>query len=258
MLEDAQIGNPEKARWTAGLKLLALTLAAANALLLVLHLCIYWWHLIPLPFLWKMFDLGSECNVPTWFASILWFLVAMAALLSYALDLRAGKSSGNWIWLLIALAFVVASVDEVASLHEEVGSFLKAQARQPGLLSALPAGSPDSPWIVFYSPVLLAFSLVAGLFLWRRLSWSKWLRVCIVLAAECYLIAIGLDYFQGLPAALQQPLAIALDLQRKYLLETTIAVEEMLENIGTSLLLLALAAYAGRSLGRKGNTDRKL
>src|SRR5437899_246019 len=64
------------------------TLVALNLLILVLHIVFYQFAIWPESFLKSMFDMGTEANVPTWFATILWFLVSAAALTCYCVERR--------------------------------------------------------------------------------------------------------------------------------------------------------------------------
>lgn len=72
--------------------------------------------------LWGLFDVGRELNVPTWFGSMLWFLLALAAA---AVGMHAPRLRASWFTL--AGIATLASVDEYATLHEQlyrVGSIL--------------------------------------------------------------------------------------------------------------------------------------
>lgn len=205
--------------------------------------------MVPWQFLRELFDLGGEGNVPTWFASVLWLLAAATAIVGYLADKRLSPSGASAnIWLFMSLTFLYASVDEVATIHEEVGSFLKEQVRRHSLRGIVPFGSPDSPWIVFYLPIILVFLGFMLVFLWRRLGTQKWLRVALVLVVECYLCAIALDYFQGLEPPVHRMMAYKLHARPAYLIDATIVAEEALELIGTSVLITLLAVCAQQAL----------
>jgi len=255
MPEDLPAASAQAGPLAPLVRFLVIALLLLDGLFTALHLLIYRWHLVKERVAWQMFDLGSECNLPTWYASILWFLAALAAVGCYAV--RAGsplQRRHDKLWLLIAAAFLVASADEVASVHEEVGSYLQGEASGLGLSSVVSAASPHSPWIIFYAPFLVAFAVFLVAFLWQRLAFSIWLRLLLVLAIECYALAVGLDYYQGLSPADQDVVAQLFALSTRRFVETSIVIEETLENIGTSLLVIVFSACVNQKLAeQKGN-----
>ncbi|HEY9870379.1 MAG TPA: hypothetical protein V6D08_14540 [Candidatus Obscuribacterales bacterium] len=235
------MGQP--ACWIAGVAL------AGTVTLVLLDLLITRSGMVPWEFLREMFDLGVEGNVPTWFASVLWLLAAAASIACYLADRRLSPSgTASRIWLFMSLTFLYVSVDEVATIHEEVGSFLKEQVRKHSLGGIVPFGSPDSPWIVFYLPIMLAFLGFMLVFLWRKLGARKWLKLALVLVVECYLCAIALDYFQGLEPQVHRMVAYKLHARPGHLVDATIVAEEALELVGTSVLIAVLTVCAQHAL----------
>ena len=92
------------------------------------------------------------------------------------------------------------------------------------------------------------FGLTAATFLWRKLASSIIWKALLVVAVECYVVAVGLDYFQGQTVDLQERVASAVDMKRTSLVETLVVIEEVLENVGTSCLVVLFANYAERRL----------
>lgn len=223
---------------------LILLVLGVDVLLLVLHLVFTMWHLLGGKVLWVMFDLGAEENVPTWWASMLWMAVAMASYACHVKDARGASTPGSRLWLLLAAIFTFASMDEVATIHEEVGTFLQWEFQHRGWFQVYPEGAPDSPWIVFYAPFLVAFAVW---FLWlarrtlvrhRRLGWL------VAAALACQALAIGMDYYQGMPVEREEVIAQRIGWRASLLVDATVAVEETLENLGATCLLAAFASYA--------------
>jgi hypothetical protein len=74
---------------------------------------------IPL-FIVDRFNLNAEANLPTWYSTILLFLVSLVSYLIYRLGLRIPKE--KWfpknLWLLMSLVYLFLSIDEAAQLHE--------------------------------------------------------------------------------------------------------------------------------------------
>lgn len=195
-----------------------------------------------------MFDVSDEGNVPTWFASILWFLVACTAFACYGMEgERRTALKFRWMWVVIALVFLIASADEVATIHEQIGTVLQEQpvaASHP--LSQLQArqDSPHSPWLVFYLPLLGVFGAVAAVFLLSRFWRQRALAICFMLSVDCYALSLAFDHFQGLPVAEQERIAINWRQQRVEALIWSYVVEEVIEDVGTVLLIVAFVGHA--------------
>lgn len=207
----------------------------------------------------RFFDLNQEQNIPAWYASVLWFMVFQLAALNYVLECRAKSTEPHkWVWLLFAALFLVASADEVATIHEHVGSFLQdlivpTIRSQVATFFIRNGFSPESfvvhfstsrsPWILFYAPFLLAAGGFCWLFLWRRFTYSRHLRLLMVAAAVCYVVAESFDFVQGMrspPISLiPQPLGLTWPL----FLDLTVMVEELLEDLGTVCIIMALASH---------------
>jgi hypothetical protein len=204
-------------------------------------------HLLGGPVLWEMFDLGAEANVPTWWASMLWMSVAMACVGCYRKDAARERSAlASRLWLVLAAVFALASMDEVATIHEEVGTFLHRQFLSRGWFLVVPEGAPDSPWIVFYAPFLVAFAAWAVWFSWRKLRAQRRLVRLVVAGFGCYAVAVSFDYYQGLPYQQEEAIARFTPWNASALVDASVAAEETLENLGSTCLLAAFASYAAR------------
>jgi hypothetical protein len=275
------------------LRKLALCLITGALLCTALHLIV---HTLPSDdnnrWLISMFDLDTEKNVPTWYASILWFLIAASAFCCYIVEQRRllqakhaqaakcinlttgrnkeisptteePKSALNFrnsqrtshdyklslIWLFLAAVFLLASADETATIHEEVGSHLQQWHSQGAFGQMVSVGqhlqsSPNSPWIVFYLPVLALVGLVGMAFLSHRMWRHRMLLIFCFLSADCFAIAIAADHYQGLDWDKRSTMAQAIGLDGVSGTNSSITVEETLENFGAIFLILAFAGYA--------------
>lgn len=106
----------------------------------------------------RAFYLGRENNVPTWFSSILLFLGGLLAVKSA----RNVVKTDRFILCLFGGALFLLSCDEVASLHESVGSVLIHRIVLPEVfLEKFPVTS----WPIFLAPPVL----VAGFLTLKRL-----------------------------------------------------------------------------------------
>jgi hypothetical protein len=135
-------------------------------------------------------------------------------------------------------------MDEVATIHEEVGTFLHWEFLTRGWFLVVPEGAPDSPWIVFYAPFLVAFAAWAVWFSWRRFRAHRRLLLLVVAGFGCYALAVAMDYYQGLTYQQEEALARFTPWNASALVDASVAAEETLENLGSTCLLAAFAAYA--------------
>ncbi len=207
----------------------------------------------------RFFDLNQEQNIPAWYASVLWFAVFQLAALNYVLECRAKSTEPHkWVWLLFALLFLVASADEVATIHEHVGSFLQDLV-VPTIRSQIATffirngfgpesfvvhfSTSRSPWILFYAPFLLAAGGFCWLFLWRRFAYDRHLRHLMVAAALCYIVAESFDYVQGMRSPPINLIPQPLGLSWPVFLDLTVMIEELLEDLGTVCIIVALAKH---------------
>ena len=69
----------------------------------------------------KFVDLNAEQNFPTWFSSVLLFSLFLQAR-TISAKVRDGFSNS---WKVLAWLFLIMSVDEVATMHEAVGTLLR-------------------------------------------------------------------------------------------------------------------------------------
>lgn len=112
-------------------------LFVADLLLAGLHLAYF---LLGAPFdpLNRIVNLDSETSVATWYASTKHLLTALVGLpVSYYLFKEASPRA--WLFGLLVLAFLFFSLDEIAVLHETLGSFsdnlLPGDSRQASFYS---------------------------------------------------------------------------------------------------------------------------
>lgn len=210
--------------------------------------------------LFDMFDLDSEKNVPTWYSSLLWFLVSASAFVAYFVERLIGSlkpdtnrtTSMRWgfIWLIIGLAFLVASADEVAMIHEQVGSAIQEWRHTSSSVEQLVAlgqqhqTSRNSPWILYYLPPLTIFAVVAVSFLWNRLKSKPTLVMLCMVATSCFAISIAADHYQGQSWERRDSIGKAMHLDGASLTELSIVIEESLEQLGCLCLILSFATYS--------------
>ena len=156
----------------------------------------------------RQFNMDGELNVPTWWSTLVLIATAGACFGLWRTSVPLGRPAGAW--LAVAFGFLLLSAEEVASIHEDIGS-------------SVGGGSDNvSIWPLLYAPVV-------ALGTWMLVRAVRDLPRPIAVMA-----LLGLVAFMGV-------LAIEL-LSLLGESNTTIALEENLEMLGTGLMLCALAS----------------
>jgi hypothetical protein len=171
----------------------------------------------------RFIDLDAELNLPTWYASVLWFgVAALMWIVTTRLIQRARRSS--WVLLLLPTIFLLFSLDEVASLHEGLGGVLdRIVLDVPRSMTVLPRTGVLA--IVFGIPfivasVLLFVAVRPFLGTYRRPFNTTILGMALVLAG-----AFGVELMSNFvePSSLLEAFEVLL--------------EEELELVGATLIL---------------------
>lgn len=193
------------------------------------------------------FNLNREANIPTWYSSLSLLVCALLLGLIGTLT-RKGKQRFAWHWLILSLIFIYLSLDEAASLHEQVIDPLRALVPLSGIFRfawIIPAG--------FLILILILFYL--------RFFWSLPVRTRIYfLVAALFYIggAMGVEMIQGWLAS-QYPGFSTLQLgglehswhaqllrDSEFAYEFTAVIEESMEMIGVLIFIGALLGYIRR------------
>jgi len=69
----------------------------------------------------RLINLDGEMNIPAWYSSVQWFCVAFLFGI-FALRNVERSNGKSWVLILFPLMFLVFSADEVACVHEWMGS----------------------------------------------------------------------------------------------------------------------------------------
>lgn len=209
----------------------------------------------------SFFDLDSESTIGSWFASMQWFSIALSSFVVYFLEGLSARSHPErfryrtW-WLVTALVFLVASADEIAMIHETAGELLGPWFMSLGIGGDIWSYFRESPWLVFYALPLSGFILFTLWFLSDRL---KQVTRSLYLCASGYaffIFALVIEFVQGLPAEKLLPVAIIFQTTCAGFYAGSVLVEETLENLGSTLILVAFLTYSHYLLGAIGRTYR--
>lgn len=81
----------------------------------------------------RLFNLGGEANLPTWFSSMQWFCVSYLFGIFAVRNLDRSRKD-TWLLLLFPVLFLIFSIDEFVQIHEWLGTktdiFLPGGARK--------------------------------------------------------------------------------------------------------------------------------
>ena len=118
-------------------------LLTAHAILSVIH-----YEFVRLPWLLRqLFDLDEENNLPSWYSSIALFITSIFLWLC-AREKQAIGDAWKRQWKILALGFLVLSIDEVAGMHETFNSVVKINWAIPGGLLAVIIGFLFLPFLL--------------------------------------------------------------------------------------------------------------
>lgn len=168
-------------------------------------------------------DVGDEVSLPTWFASGLFVLAALALLVGRQKASAEGSSTRGW--LSLAVVMLALSIDEAVSLHERFGSALRDLLDTSGFL-----------YYVWVFPALVFVALVAVM----QLGWLRSLpsrtRALVVLSGVVFVLgAAGLELLAGAGDEAHGTETLTS--------VTMTAFEELAEMAGLSLFVVALVDH---------------
>ena len=120
----AQVSATSPYRISVSIRRLTLFLGCVVASLVTLHLALhvihYRIHDVP-HVLMRLCDLDEENNVPSWYSWVALLLVSALFFVIAAVKRRAGDRDAR-LWLVLAIGFLVMSLDEDASIHESLNT----------------------------------------------------------------------------------------------------------------------------------------
>lgn len=223
---------------------------AAEALLFVLDYHVNYGRLIDVGAMRRLFNTAREDGLASWFASTQTLLLGLTLLGLYFVERSRG-------YLVLALGFLYVAVDDGAQLHERFSSTFDALTER----STLAASFPSYTWHVLFLPAFAALGLYLLVFLWRKLEHGGH-RLILVSALACVVLAVGLDFVEGLEEGTPgNPYSAAvsrypsIDAWSRGRFETpgveslrhfSKSLEETLEMAAISLLLFLLVGHVGR------------
>ncbi|MBI3947425.1 MAG: hypothetical protein HY321_15995 [Armatimonadetes bacterium] len=225
--------------WRASVRRLLPLIWGINAFLLVTNLALAAGWRPPVNTIAHQLNMDNEICLAAWYASSLLLLVAGAAALQAGLSGQvrgsARRSRPGW-WMVTGIALFL-SADETATIHETIGnSYIK-------YVNATFLGAHVT-WTELLAPFILGAALFLGIFLWRELRSTPRARAIFGVALGCWLGAVALETLAAVLGAMP-----VLGIFEP-------AVEETLENVGTTLMLTALLELGFRRSVKPLGQDR--
>lgn len=169
-------------------------------------------------FIFQLFDVGHEANVPTYYSVLLYFFLAVFAFIIGLFEKEKGNKISPWIFTMFLFFFL--GLDELASLHEQLTYHTQKLLNTSGFLAFA--------WTIPYLILLAILSIFYVPFIWR-LKYGKF----IFLGAGVFILgAVG---FEMVGSYFYDTIVFH---STQYMLASS--VEEILEISG---LLIALYAF---------------
>jgi len=156
-------------------------------------------------------------------------------------------------WLLLAVFFTYMAVDDGALIHERLGTaakeiFVTAPSAQAstGWITRLLDVFPSYTWQVVLVPLFAIFGLFVFFFLRSELK-RKDLRALVFIGLLCLIVAVGLDFFEGLSIPhswnIQARMADAYGLDIYAIQHFSKSLEEFIEMVGMTLFWVAFIKF---------------
>jgi hypothetical protein len=197
----------------------------------------------------RLFNITREDALGNWFQSTQTFLVGLVLWLIF----WKTKNDSVWRgrgWLLLAVFFTYLAIDDGAKIHERIGTAVDQVSDDSEGLSVPSVPSekvfrfPSYTWQLIFGPFLGGMGLFTLMFLWREFDERK-LRMLLILGLSCFVAAVGLDFVEGLEGGYVW-VAEAFpwfDIDYDALEHFAKALEEFIEMLGTTLLLLCFLSF---------------
>src|SRR6185436_14077041 len=102
-------------------------------------------------------------------------------------------------WTIVCAFFAYMALDDGSGLHEALGTaFEEAYRQAPAGASAwLLSVFPSYAWQILFARLLAAGGAFTLWWSWRRMRDAR-LRRCVVVALACLVLAVGLDFVEGM------------------------------------------------------------
>jgi hypothetical protein len=153
----------------------------------------------------RLANIAREDGLASWFGTTQTTFLALTVWLSWFIvrrgDYSVWRKRG---WLLLAIFFSVMAVDDGALLHERAGTLfsqIHSEDAPGGAItdvgSSLLDAFPSYAWQIVALPIFVVLGIFTSAFLWRELP-ARRMRITVAIAMFCFVIAVSLDFVEGL------------------------------------------------------------
>ena len=193
----------------------------------------------------RLFNITREDGLANFFSSFQMLAVGFVLLLiTLVVRSRSREPRSRTVigWGVITGLFFFMGIDDATKLHERIGSIFKAlvsdSSGDPGAgpLGRLLDLFPSYPWQLVLGPFFLVAGLFVFVFLMRQLA-STQLRTLVVVAIGLFVLAVGLDFVEGMDDDVFDGVADVFSVSMGRVVHFSKSIEEFIEMVGTTIFL---------------------
>ena len=201
----------------------------------------------------RLFNITREDGLATWFMVTQTFLAGLFLWLIALVQRSRSASRSNWLsWGFLSGFFIYMSADDAAEIHERLGSTFKElletnqRETSDSLMVQVQGLFPSYEWQLVALPLLAGAGMFMLYFLLTEFRDQK-SRVILLFAVSIMVIAILLDFFEGLDQA--NPwnphswIRETFTLNNYTVRHFSKSIEEFLEMVSISLLLMLFIEF---------------
>ena len=201
----------------------------------------------------RMLNITREDSLCNWFSS-LQAIMAGSVLWLIAFAVRKQMQDYKrkfYCWAGIGSFFIYMGIDDAIKFHERMGTAFKvllsrsAETSGPGILNSVHNAFPSYTWQMIFGPFFMAMGIFLLWFLWKELSSQK-LRDLLLVAICLYVLAVGLDFVEGLDNKPYEGIAGFFSTEDFRIKHMSKVFEEFLEMFGTTIFLIVFLKYLFR------------
>src|SRR5215204_3671126 len=187
----------------------------------------------------RIFDVGEERSIPTWFESIQ-FLLCSILLAVVAVAKKQRNDRYILHWSVLSIIFLLLSLDEVASIHEAIGQ--QSERLLHSATGFTPSGAITFFWVV-PGTIFVVIVLLAYLRFLADLPRST--RRSFLFAGALFVLgALGFEMLSAQVSSSSEGIANFFGSAiPKIMIGLQTCVEEMFEMLGLTAFVYALLAY---------------
>jgi hypothetical protein len=193
----------------------------------------------------RMLNITREDSLCNWFSSLQAIMTGSVLwLIAFAVRKQMQDYKRKfYCWAGIGSFFIYMGIDDAIKFHERMGTAFKvllsrsAETSAPGILNSAHNAFPSYPWQMIFGPFFMAMGIFMLWFLWKELLPQK-LRDLLLVAICLYVLAVGLDFVEGLENKPYEAIAGFFSTEDFRIKHMSKVLEEFLEMFGTTIFLI--------------------